>query len=178
MSEAVTLDRLEGLTMLLLRGDLGAEGPGGTAARTLGLSLPEARQARIEGGRGMVWMAPDEALIFLGPDEGADGLEALSTALDGAFAQVSDMSDARVGFDLSGPWAAEVLAKLMPLDLDPARFGAGQAARSHLGQIAAAVVCLAPGRFRLLCFRSVADYAEALLHDAIAAGPVGHFARA
>ena len=174
MSE-VTLERIEGQGMLLLRGDLENRALTDPVAERLGLEFPGVRRAVTQGAKGAIWMSPDEALIFVTHDEVPATLDALRPALSGQFALLEDMSDARAVFEIEGDWSAEVLGKLMPLDLHPDRFGPGSAARSHLGQIAAAVFCLAPGRYRILCFRSVARYAHDLLADAIAAGRVGHF---
>jgi len=56
-------------------------------------------------------------------------------------------------------------------------FGAGDFRRTRMAQIAAAFWMPAEGEARIVCFRSVAEYAFNLLKDAAApGGEVGHYA--
>ena len=120
--------------MITLRGDLrlwlgvkdchGLRGPGTTA-----------------GGAGrrkaVAWMSPDELLILCDYAD-APGLTAsLTKALDGQFATVANVSDARAVFTLTGAQAGDALAKLCPVD-----FGAmtdGDIRRTRAAQVAAAI---------------------------------------
>ena len=101
-----------------------------------------------------------------------DTLAALVTALKGHHALVADMSDARRLFHLTGPDAAlrDTLARLCPVDMRA--FQLGEIRRTRLAQIAAAFWMGEEGRLDLICFRSVAQYAEDLLSDAAGKGVV------
>ena len=77
---------------------------------------------------------------------------------------------------VSGPNAREVLAKLSPVDLSPGAFGVGDLRRSRIAQVAAAYWMDAEDSFRIVCFRSVAEYVYGVLKTAAAEGSeVGYF---
>jgi sarcosine oxidase subunit gamma len=76
-------------------------------------------------------------------------------------AAVTDQSDAWSGLALSGPSAAAVLARLVPIDLDPAAFPPGAVARTRLRDVA----CLflrTEDRFEILAPRS---FTRSTAHD-------------
>lgn len=77
-------------------------------------------------------------------------------------AAATDLSDAWAVVQLSGAGAADVLARLTPLDLRPASFAPGQTARSELQHMHAAITRLGPDRFQIMVFRSMA---QTLVHD-------------
>lgn len=135
--------------------------------------MPDPRRVAIKGDRSLMWMSPDEALIILPRAEVADLAETLEKALGKAHALVADMSDARASFCVTGDDAhvSEVLARLAPVDM--ARFELGELRRTRLGQIAAALWKPAEGEIRLVCFRSVAQYAFDLLAEAAASPRIG-----
>lgn len=172
MAEFVT--PMLSLGMITLRGNLADPALRERVQTVIGAPMP-ARLA-VSGGPGgwAGWMAPDEVMIFCAPEAVAGMVAALTAALSGQFALVVDVSDARVGFWLAGQAAAEVLAKLVPLDLHPDTFSVGTMRRTRLGQIAAAIWRAEDG-FGVLVFRSVADYAFALLAQSAKDGAVGHF---
>ena len=167
MSEVV-VDRLEPLGMIVLRGD--PETLGAATREILALDVPDARMSRADARGRLVWMSPDELLFVGAYDEVPDIALRLREALGDAFATVAVVSDARAAFDLTGGDPRDVLAKLMPVD-----FGAmaeAEVRRSRMAQVAAA--CWREGAaWRVVCFRSVADYAEALLRNAAATPPPG-----
>jgi sarcosine oxidase subunit gamma len=79
---------------------------------------------------------------------------------------VTDQSDGWCGLALDGPAAEAVLARLVPVDLDPAAFPPGAAARTPLRHIPCLLVRTGPG-FELLVPRSMArsavrDLAQAM----------------
>ncbi|MEN8917520.1 MAG: sarcosine oxidase subunit gamma family protein, partial [Octadecabacter sp.] len=87
-----------------------------------------------------------------------------------------DVSDARAVFTVSGDGARDVLARLCPVDLHPDSFGLGQVRRTRMAQIAAAFWMHDDG-FDVVCFRSVADYAQGVLTRAATTGEkTGFFA--
>lgn len=100
--------------------------------------------ATLEAAHGLAWPAPGKVTraegmearwagraqaLLVGVAEPASAL-----AAEGA---VTDVSDVYVRLLLSGEARAEVLARLVPLDLRADRFGAGATARTLLGHIAA-----------------------------------------
>ncbi|MFN6977960.1 MAG: sarcosine oxidase subunit gamma family protein, partial [Gemmobacter sp.] len=119
------------------------------------------------GARAAAWMAPDEILLLV-PDAGA-AMAALAPPLAGTHHLMADVSDARAVFCLAGQGTRGVLARLCPVDLDPAAFGAGDVRRSRAAQVAAAIWAEGEADFRLACFRSVEGYVAALLAGAAAA---------
>ena len=84
-------------------------------------------------------MSPDELLVLV-PYEDADKTVAILTKSFGkAHFLAENVSDARAVFQIKGPNAAEVLAKVCPVDLSPAAFKPGMIRRSRLAQIAASL---------------------------------------
>ena len=162
------------LGMIGLRGDLGDERLQAAVSDLTGHAVPE--PLRIEGTseRGVAWMSPDELLLFVPRDEAGAAAARLSEALAGTHHLVTDVSDLRVCLRIEGAGAREVLSKLTPADLHPDAFGLGVIRRSHLGQVAAGFWLEGDGA-RVICFRSVGDYALALLRQSAADGAVGYY---
>ena len=76
-----------------------------------------------------------------------------------------------------GAFAREVLGKLMPVDFSADAFGPGQIRRSRMAQVPAAVWMTGEDAFRVVCFRSVAQYVFDLLKTAASeGGEVGLYA--
>ncbi|MBL3608648.1 sarcosine oxidase subunit gamma [Rhodovulum sulfidophilum] len=161
--------------MIALKGDLADAKIRNAATGVTGIDLPGPLEGRVEGERGLAWMAPDELLLFVPYAEVARTMETIGRALKGRHATLADMSDARAVFRLDGAAGREVLARLTPADMAPEAFGPGRFRRSRLGQVPAAIWCESPDRFGLICFRSVAVYVRDLLTAAAAAPPVGYF---
>jgi sarcosine oxidase subunit gamma len=146
------------------------------ALAALGLPVPGVRRVVRAGDRAALWMAPDEVLI-LAPDAGA-AMAAMAPALAGAHHLMADVTDARAMFRITGPRARETLAKLCPVDLHPDAFRPGDVRRTRAAQVAAAIWAEGDEDFRLVAFRSVADYVAGLLAvSADPAGAVGLFPR-
>jgi len=162
------------LGMISLRGDHGDAALRDAVTAITGTDFPE--RLRIEGTseRGVAWMSPDELLIFVPRDEAVAAVAQLSGALAGVHHLVADVSDLRFCLRLDGPGAREVLAKLSPADLHPAVFGRGVFRRTRLGQLAAGIWLEGEGA-RVIGFRSVSDYALALLRQSALDGAVGYF---
>lgn len=160
----------------MLRADL-SDPAVAAALFSVGLSVPAVRRVAGSGARAVLWFAPDEALVLC-PRDAAAGLAAnLSAAQGETHALVADMSDARAIFAIEGSGARETLARGAPVDLAPAAFGPGDLRRTRLGQVAVAFWCTGPDAFRLVCFRSVADYVGSWLETAAASGPAGLYRR-
>ncbi len=149
--------------MITLRGDLGSDTLKAAVKDLTGLDVPGQRQIVSGDDSAVAWMSPDELLILLPHDQAQDGVATLSAALAGEFATAANVSDARALFRVSGPAAREAVAKLAPVDLHPASFGAGEMRRTRLAQVPAAIWLSGEDELSLICFRSVAKYVFGIL---------------
>jgi sarcosine oxidase subunit gamma len=117
----------------------------------IGIGLPPPNRLLAAGtateGPRAVWSGVGQAFV-------------LGTKLDPIpGAAMTDQSDAWAGVALEGSGARDVLARLTPLDLRPARFAQGQAARTLLGHMSCLLWRSADTRYEILVFRSMADWA-------------------
>ena len=108
-----------------------------------------------------LWMGPNEWLL-LGAADGND----LSASLADHRHAIIPNGDGQQIIALSGGRAAEVLAKLCPLDLDDGNLVPGRCARSVLAGIGVLVVPQPDGVYQIHVARSFADYAWRILADA------------
>ena len=146
------------LGMLTLRGDLSTAYLRSAASKVAGVDVPEQRFCNSDGERGIAWMSPDELLVMCAYAEVPAALESIGKAIHNHHALVANVSDARAVFRVTGPHAREVMAKLSPVDLDPANFTPGMFRRTRLGQVPAAFWLRDAETFQVICFRSVAQY--------------------
>jgi len=118
------------------------------ALKNLGLGWPEPNRFTAHASARMVWTGRDQAfLIGAAPDP-------LATA-----AALTDQSDGWACLALSGAAVEAVLARLMALDLRPARFAPGSVACTALNHMSAIVMRVDAQRIELLVFRSMAQTA-------------------
>ncbi|WP_420567640.1 sarcosine oxidase subunit gamma [Thalassovita sp.] len=171
---AVTLTEIGPQGMITLRGELPALGD---VLRQVGLTLPGKRQIVHAKDRSVAWMSPDELLILLPYAQVPEALQTLETTLSGTHFLAANVSDARAMFTLSGTAEAvrETLAKLAPADLSPGTFEPGEISRTRIAQVPAALWLTQDGEGRVVCFRSVAQYAFDVLSAASEGGRVGYF---
>lgn len=166
MSEALAeISRVTGLGMIAVRADLARSGAALAAA--VGPALPGQTRFTAAGDRMIGWMSPDELLVILPAAEVAAVVAALQDALGGDHGLIVDVSDMRAVFDITGAGAGDVIAKLSPTDL--ARLPADGLRRSRAAQVPVAFWRQGDG-FRLIGFRSVADYLQTVLGNAAAPG--------
>ncbi|SIN85601.1 2Fe-2S iron-sulfur cluster-binding protein [Vannielia litorea] len=125
---------------------------GGARVKVAGMALPAPGKSAARGGARLCWWGAGQAML-LGAEPGA---------VTGA--ALVDQSDGWVGFALEGAGAAEVLARLVPLDC--AAMAEGCVARSLLGHMPVAVLRLGEG-FALYVFRSMAGTAREELGHAM-----------
>jgi len=164
--------------MITLRGDLGDKGFQNAVAQLSDLGMPERGGIVLSGDTGVAWMSPDEVLIMTPYQDVASHIRVLDDALAGQHYLATNVSDARAVLVLSGAGSREVLGKLTPADLSPDVMRPGIMRRTRLAQIPAAFWMTNDTDFELVCFRSVAQYAFALLSNAAVPGTeVGHYAR-
>ena len=164
------------LGMITLRGDLSAGWMRKAAIAATSASLPDQGRCEMQEDGGLAWMSPDELLLICPYAEVPERLEKLNKGLKDRHALAVNVSDARAIFDVSGPAAREVVAKLAPVDLSPGEFAPGQFRRTRLAQVPAALWMPDAERIRLVVFRSVARYVYDLLEVAAQPGSeVGYF---
>ena len=151
---------------LILRCDASDRKIAAAAKKALGIALPtEPLTSSARDKATACWLGPDEFLLLCAED----GREALQTALETALAwqhaAIVDVSDAYAGFSITGPKAAELLAKGCVIDLHPVAFGEGKVVRTLLAKADITLLRDAVG-FRLYVLRSFADYTGLWLADA------------
>lgn len=152
--------------MITLRGDLSALAK--AVKDATGCAMPAQRRVERNDTKAVAWMSADEVLILCDYSDASGLAASLAKALEGHFATVANVSDARAVFTLSGAGAGDALAKLCPVD-----FGAlttGDIRRTRAAQVAAAIWVSGEGEMTLVCFRSVAQYMFDLLSRAAAPG--------
>ena len=156
--------------MITLRGDLSDKVLAKAVKDATGQKVPGQREAFIHGDTGVCWMSTDELLVLVPYAEVEAKLAAMNNALGGTHALAVNVSDARAVFRISGASAREVLGKLAPVDLSGEAFQPGQIRRSRLAQVAGAFWMDDEQTFRVVCFRSAADYVFKLLNVAAQPG--------
>lgn len=149
--------------MITLRGDLAAKATKAAVKAAVGVAVPGQRQVAMKDASGAAWMSPDELLLMCPHEDAADVVQKIGIALEGQHHMAVNVSDARAVFSVSGPAAREVLAKLCPVDLSAAAFQPGMIRRTRMAQVAAAIWMDDEETFRVVCFRSVAEYVFGLL---------------
>ena len=176
MSDLAVITRADARGMITLRGDLSSAKMKKAVKAATGQAVPTSGQFLGNGDKGVAWMSPDEVLLIVPYDGVATTIEVLNKALAKTHFLAVDVSDARATFTVSGAGARDVLARLCPVDLHADSFGVGQVRRTRLAQIAAAFWMHDSG-FDVVCFRSVADYAQGVLTRAATTGEkTGFFA--
>lgn len=116
-------------------------GRAGAVADALGLKLETGRTGKAHWmGKGL-WLLP-----------GADWADIAARL--GDMAMVAPQSDSWAVFDIMGPAARDVMARLCPLDTEPGIFGPGETARTEFAHLMASVTPLEEGGFRVMVMRS------------------------
>ena len=162
--------------MVTIRGALSDAAFAEAVQAVTGIAVPDMCRIATDEDRALAWMSPDELLLMCPHEQAASHAKSLSAAFGDQYAMAVEVSDARAVFDIQGPQAREVLAKLSPVDLAPGVFEPGEMRRTRLAQVAAAFWMTGPDSFRLTAFRSVAQYVEDLLSTAAKPGTqVGYF---
>lgn len=155
------------LGMISLRAKAGTKGLDKAIKAAVGSKVPAVRRMEWTGDRGCGWMSPDEFLLVLPYAEVATALAAVEKALTGEHFLAADVSDARAIFRVEGAKAAQVLAKLSPVDLET--LAPGELRRTRVAQVAGAFWADEAG-YTLVCFRSVAAYVMGLLEHSARPG--------
>ncbi|MEM6940753.1 MAG: sarcosine oxidase subunit gamma family protein [Pseudomonadota bacterium] len=154
-----TVREIGPIGMISLRGPLSDPAVRAAAKSVAGADLPAQRKIALTPKGGCAWMSSDELLLLCPYNEAPELLAAAQADLAKIHALAVNVSDARAHFEVKGPAVRDVLAKLMPIDLHPDHFGLGDFRRSRLAQVPAALWMPDHETARLICFRSVAQYA-------------------
>jgi len=128
------------------------------AAQALGAPLPAPGTTARAGAVALRWAGRAQVLLVGAPGWRPD------PAL-GAHGGLTDVSDVHARLALSGRSAAEVLARLVPLDLRPARFPAGRTAKTLLDHVAAQVTATETGPDTCLEVMVMRSYARSAAHE-------------
>lgn len=152
-----------------LRGEAGAVAAG--ARSVLGLDLPASvGDTAVSEAHSVLWLAPDEWIIFTAQGEEHRIIAALSDALASVHHQVVDVSDYYTTIELKGSKVREQLAKLIAIDLHAKYFPEGRGIATNIAKVTGWVHCLEAGeagdRFHIVVRRSQADYLWCMLADA------------
>lgn len=156
----VTIREAGPLGMIILRAKPDVAGLAEAIAAATGCAVPEKRRIVLNGDRAAGWMGPDEYLLILPRIEAPAAVRTIGEKLAGQHHLAADISDMRAVFDIEGAKPGDVLAKISPADLSI--LAPSELRRSRAGQVPAAFWATEQG-FRLVCFRSVADYMFKLL---------------
>ena len=123
---------------------------------THGMSWPAPNRTTSRAGARLIWFGLSQALL-VGPDPNAKLAD---------YAAIVEQSDAWAVAELRGARAVDVLMRLTPIDLRPAKFKRGHTARSELAHMAASITKTGEQTFQIMVYRS---FARSLIHEFTAA---------
>lgn len=129
-----------------------AEALGEALKAAHGMGYPAPGRSTGKAGSRAIWFGRDMALL-MGPAADASLAE---------HAALTDQSDGWAVVRLEGEQAAEVLARLTPLDLRSSQFKRGHTARTEVAHMMGSVTKTGDNAFMVLVFRSMA---KTLVHD-------------
>lgn len=137
------------------------------ARECLGYELPKPNASAQAADLAVLWLGPDEWLVVT-PDGSQAALAVrLRSALSNRHAAVTDVSDARATFDVSGPCSRDLLRKGCAVDLHPREFTTGHSVVTALGRVRVILRQTAElPAYRVWVDRSNADYLWSWLSDA------------
>ncbi len=124
-----------------------------------GIGFPEPNTLLSKGDIHAAWSGMDQAFLV-----GTDPSDKLSK-----HAALVDQSDAWTHLQLSGTTVAEVLARLVPVDMSTSAMPVGTSLRSSIGHMSALIFRTAEDRIDLMVFRSMAGTAVHELERAMRA---------
>ena len=139
------------------------------AAAALGLAaLPGSNRFERGDRLAVLWIGPDEFLAVSSVRDAASIETALQAAILPGEGALVDVSANRVGFELAGAGAREVLATCCAIDFHPRRFGPGSCASTLVAR-APAIIFQTDDRpgYRLLVRPSFAAYVSDWLVDGV-----------
>ncbi len=146
--------------MLTIRGDFADAGFVSAVEAVSGCTMPDVRKATFAGNNSLLWMSPDELMLFGDYAKADDLVAALNEKAAGSHMLAVNVSDARAVFKVSGAKARYALAKGAPVDFAQGSFGTGDLRRTRIATVATGIVMTAedPDTFEVFCFRSYGTY--------------------
>ena len=106
----------------------------------LGTALPIENNAAVKYDELIVlWYGPDEWLIVTPRNQVAPLIDRLTSALQGIFSAVTNVSGGNTVIEISGSAATDLLLKGSTLDFHPSVFGVGQCAQTLLAKTVVAI---------------------------------------
>ena len=117
-----------------------------------GTAVPAANRSTGKAGARVIWFGREQFILM-----GCEGDQGLAD-----YAALTDQSDAWTVVELKGAGAADVLARVTPLDLRSDVFKKGHSARSDLMHMTSSITRTGDDAFVIMVFRSMAG---TLLHD-------------
>nr|WP_231703980.1 sarcosine oxidase subunit gamma [Cochlodiniinecator piscidefendens] len=124
---------------------------------THGVAYPAVNHAVGKDGARAIWFGQGQAMVMGG--KVSDDLVQL--------AAVTDQSDAWAVMRLQGASSADVLARLVPVDLRSSVFAEGDTVRTELQHMMASITCVGTDCFDIMVMRSFAKTAVHDLHAAM-----------
>jgi len=124
--------------------------------KTFGLALPEPGRLTSDTkiGTKLLWTAPDQ--IFALQDESRiSGIASLKDRM-GSNAYLTDQSDSWAILALGGDRVLQALERICPIDLNPAKFKTGMAARTHMEHLGVFILRVEDDTWWLMSARSSA----------------------
>lgn len=127
------------------------------ALKSMGLTFPNPNATiTSKADATLIWTGRNQAFLLAADAAPLQGLAALT-----------DQSDGWCGLALTGAGAADVLSRLVPVDLRPSAFPPGACIRTGLNHMNVVLWRSAPDAFTLLTFRSMARTAWHELTEAM-----------
>lgn len=138
-------------------------------ASTLGFALPVVPNTTTsQRDRRALWLGPDEWLV-VGPDGQQQALQhELRNGLDGAYGSIVDVSANRTVLEIGGSTARKLLARCVPIDLDPRSFGPDRCAQTLFAKAQVVIEGRAEQAVHVYVRTSFASYLADWLLDAAA----------
>jgi methylglutamate dehydrogenase subunit D len=135
----------------------------GVMAVFLGAQVPKSGRGLAGADATIATVAPGRYLVTGNATDLVPRFEAALPASDGA---ITDLSHGQAILRLEGEAAADVLARCVALDLDPAAFPAGRVARTAIHHVDVLIHRLTATSFDLWVFRSFAESLAEWILDA------------
>lgn len=129
--------------------------PDGWFTEALGIASPPVLREIEPAPVACAWLAPGEWLVT-GPEEDVERVRSRCADIAGGMGLMTDLSQARASFELSGAVARTVIASHCPLDLSDEAMPVGSAMRSTFADTGF-FISRRPDREGLPCFRLIFD---------------------
>jgi sarcosine oxidase subunit gamma len=136
------------------------------AESALGVEWPLAAGTIVSGRAEVICIGPTDWLLMAAGPDASPLLKLLAEPLAETSFRAADVSSALTRVEVDGPEAWSMLAKGCSLDLHPAHFGPGRAARTRLAGMPVIIRCVSPTTFECIVAASYAEYLTSWLDDA------------